>query len=209
VRGIPGLEIGLSGEITKLSDLVKTPTPALPGPSGFTQPEPGPPVKFSLSIGVNGKGYKVDATGGIDLNKRVITAGISFSLLESGVKYQVPSSVFDDLNKAGTQLQKAVNKLMGVPDQPATTTAVGQPPSPPPVASSPELSDLSDVVDAVSNIIDAMDKIDKAKVDAAPRPTLKVGPTVTIPVGPPREGTFDDPLGNKPIVGAGVTGTFD
>jgi len=209
VRGIPGLEIGFSGEITKISDLIKTPTPTPPGPSGFTQPEPGPPVKFSLSIGVNGKGYKVDAVGGVDLNKRAITAGISFSLLESSVKYQVPSSVFNDLNKAGAQLQKAVNKLMGVPDQPAATTAVGQPPSPPPVASSPELSDLFDVVDAVSNIIDAMGKIDKAKEEAATRPTLKVGPTVTIPFGPPREGTFDDPLGNKPIFGAGVTGTFD
>lgn len=207
VRGIPGLEIGLSGEITKLSDLVKSPTSPQPGPGGFIQPIPGPPLKFSLSVAINGKGYKIESTGGIDLSKRTITAGLAFSLMESGVKYQVPSSVFDDLNKAGAQLQKAINNLMSVTDQAAATRAVGQPPPSPATAPTPGLSDLFDVVDAISNIVDAMDKINKAKEKNA-IPTLKIGPTITIPFGPPRAGTLDDPVGNAPMFGIGITGTF-
>ena len=208
VRGIPGLEIGLSGEITKLADLVKTPPAATPRPDGFVPPPPGPPVKFSLSVALNGKSYKLEATASLDVNKRTVDAGLSFSLMDANVKYQVPSSVFDDLNKAGSDLQKAVNKLMGVQNQSPSTRAVGEPPPDAVVPADADLSDLTDALDAISSIADAMDKMDKAREKAA-RPTLKIGPTITVPYGPTREPTFTDPLGNSPIYGFGLKGTFD
>jgi hypothetical protein len=211
VRGLPGVEIGLAGEITKLSDLLNPPTPTT-APGGFTQPTPGPPLKFSVSAAVNFKGFKFEASTALDLGKRTETSGLYVTLLESKVEYQVPSSVFDDLNKAGAQLQKAVSNLMGVADQQVATAPVGQPappaPAPPPAATaSATLGYLSDVVDGMSSVLDAMDKIEKSKTTPA-QAKLKIGPQLTVPFGPTRAPTPADPLGNSPSIGFGLSGTF-
>jgi len=203
VRGIPGLQIGLSGEITKLADLIESPASTPTGPSGFMQSRP---LRFSLSIGVNGKYYSVDATTSVDLSERAITTGISLTLLGSNVKHQVPSSVINDLNVAGEQLRNVVNKLMGTADQPASPTADELQPSPSPATPSPELtSDLSDLADAIGKIIEAMDKIDKSKGEEA-RSTLTFGPTATIPYGQPGEDGKNSNL--VPSVGFNFGGTF-
>jgi hypothetical protein len=211
VRGLPGVQIGISGEITKLSNLFNQPAPVTT-PSGVTQPAPGPPLKFSLTAGFNSKGFKIEASTELDLEKRTETTGLFLTLIESNVKYQVPSSVFDDINKAGAQIQKAVNNLVGVADQQVAQAPVGAPPPPPPAAPGPvtassALSNLADIADGISSILDAMDKIDKAKTAPA-QFKLKIGPQLIVPFGPERAPTATDPLGNRPVVSFGITGTF-
>lgn len=201
VRGLPGVEISLAGEITKLSDLFSTPppTPAMPGAAAPAPP--GAPVKFSLSAAVNFKGFKIEASSEANLSTRALTSGLYVTLIEEGHKYQIPSSVLNDLRKAGAQLQKAVNALMGVANPPAATKPVGAPLPPEPAASTDPLSNLADVIDAISTIVDAMDKIDKAKKERA-QPKLKIGPQVIEPIGP------STGPANAPSFGFGVTGTF-
>jgi hypothetical protein len=53
VRGLPGVEISLSGEITKLSDLLSPPSPTPAWPGAAASVSPGPAVKFSLSAAVS------------------------------------------------------------------------------------------------------------------------------------------------------------
>ena len=157
MRKILRLQIGLPWDF---SDLIKSPTP----PSTTKQTcitAPWSPTKFSISSAIDGRGYRVEATGGIDLTERMMTAGIYFTLVEeSGSKYQLLISMFDDLNNAGKKLQKAINNLMSVPDQPVATTAVGQQsessnklPSSPPSQPSPSKTDLSDLLDVVKAVL--------------------------------------------------------
>jgi hypothetical protein len=200
VRGLPGVEISLAGEI-KTSDLFSTPppTPAMPGAAAPAPP--GAPVKFSLSAAVNFKGFKIEASSEADLSTRALTSGLYVTLIEDGHKYQIPSSVWSDLNKAGAQLQKSVNALMSVANPPAATKPVGAPLPPEPAASTDPLSNLANVIDAISTIVDAMDKIDKAKKERA-QPKLKIGPKVIEPIGP------STGPANAPSFGFEVTGTF-
>jgi Domain of unknown function (DUF4157) len=210
IRGLPGVEIGASGEV-KIADLIKPPTPVTT-PGGFTEPQAGAPLKFTLYAAVNFKGYKIEANTVLDTAKRTETTGLYITLIESKVQYQAPSSVFDDIAKAGAQLQTAVNNLMGVADQQVSQAPVGQPPPPPPAPPGPSsasaaLGNIANIIDAFSSILDAMDKIDKAKTAPA-QFKVKVGPQVIAPYGPQRAPTAADPLGNRPSVGIGISGTF-
>ena len=201
VRGLPGVEISLAGEITDLSNLFSTPPPTPAVPGAVAPAPPGAPVKFSLSAAVNFKGFKIEASSEANLSTRALTSGLYVTLIEEGHKYQIPSSVWNDLSKAGPKLQKAVNALMGDANPPAGTKPVGQPLPPEPAASTDALSNLADVVDAISTIVGAMDKIDKAKKESA-QPKLKIGPKVIEPIGP------STGPANAPSFGFGVEGTF-
>jgi hypothetical protein len=210
IRGLPGVEVGASGEVN-IADLFKPPTPAT-APGGVTEPKAGLPFKFSLYAAVNFKGYKIEASTVLDTEKRTETTGLYVTLIEDRVKYQVPSSVFDDINKAGAKLQTAVNNLMGVADQQVSQAPVGQPPPAapaPPGPSSPTdaLGNIANIIDAFSTILDAMDKIDKAK-QAPAQFKVKIGPQVIVPYGSERAPTPAEPLGNRPAFGFGVTGSF-
>ena len=125
VRGLPGVEISLAGALALGAA----------------------PAKFSLSAAINFKGFKIEASSEANLSTRTLTSGLYVTLIEEGHKYQVPSSVWDDLNKAGAQLQKAVNALMGVANPPAATKPVGQPLPPEQAAGTDGLSNLADAVE--------------------------------------------------------------
>jgi hypothetical protein len=210
IRGQPGLSVSVKGEITKLSDLISPPPTPTVTATGFTQPLPGTPVKISLTASLNMKTYSLDATASVDVGARNVAGGLSVTFLSDGCQMIVPSSTIKDINDAGKKLQDAVNGYTMSPDtapvpaatQPIPSAAPTQPPPAPPAA----VSRILDVVQAMDTIYQAMDTIEKAK-ETCKKPKLKVGPQVTVPFGPAREPTSDDPA--RPTIGLGATYYFD
>jgi len=223
VPGIPGLEIGISGELTSLSSLVGSSSPA-PATGGAVPPPASPPVKFSLSVAINGQGFKLEASTDVNLDntqaaldntpsaldntpagihRGKITSGIYVTLIEPSIKYQIPSVVLNDLNSNGAKLQKAINALMSSPNPPAATQSVGGPPAAPAGPQS-TASSVLDIATAMASIADAMDKIDKAKKEKV-APKFKIGAGVTNPIGPPGPGGTSS---NQPVPFVGASGTF-
>jgi hypothetical protein len=236
--GDTGVEISLSGDVSKLGDLFKSaPEPAPPPPARsvlpaggagrYTRPPatsvpatgldpntpptpptaPGPTLKGTLTFAYNGKGFRVESTSVLDTGDRTFSSGLSVSFMERVVKYQVPSTVYGDLNKAGADLQKAANKLMYVHNQDAGARAVGDPAPKPEEKVKPELSDLGDALSALGDIASAMDTIDKAK-DTAVRATFKIGPTVKIPWGDPSAPLASPRQTNAPSFGIEFSVSF-
>ncbi len=223
IPSMPGVEIGLSGEVTSLSSLTGSSTPAAGAP-GAGAPKATPPLKFGLSVGYNGKGFKIEVGTEVNLDntssvldnnpsaldgtpsadhRGKVTTGLYVTLTEPQVKYQIPSSVWNDLNSNGAKLQQAINSLMGTQNPPDANQPVGGPPAAPPAAQSGPAAVIA-VATAIAGIADAMDKIDKAKKQKA-TPTLKIGIGVVDPIGPPGAGGTTS---NKPIPTIGISGTF-
>jgi hypothetical protein len=218
VPGNPGVEIGLSGEITSLSSLVSPSTPA-PG-----APKATPPIKFSLSVGCNGKGFKLEARTEANLDntnsaldntpaandatpsadhRGKITSGLYLTLIEPQVKYQIPSSVLNDINSNGASLQQAINSLLGTANPPQAEQPVGGPPAATPAAQSGTTAVMA-IATAIAGIANAMDKIEKAKTQKV-APTTTIGIGVTDPIGAPGPGGG---AGNQPVPFVAVKTTF-
>jgi hypothetical protein len=218
VPGSPGVEIGLSGEITSLSNLISSSPPA-PG-----APKASPPLKLSLSVAFNGQGFKIEASTEANLDntqsaldntpsaadgtpsadhRGKITSGIYLTLVEPQIKYQIPSSVLNDINSNGAKLQQAINSLMGTPNPPQASQPVGAPPAAAPAPQSTTTSVMA-VATAIAGIADAMDKIDKAKTQKV-APKISIGVGVVTPIGPPGPGGTSS---NQPVPFVGVKGTF-
>jgi hypothetical protein len=218
VPGSPGVEIGLSGEITSLSNLISSSPPA-PG-----APKASPPLKFSLSVAFNGQGFKIEASTEANLDntqsaldntpsaadgtpsadhRGKITSGIYLTLVEPQIKYQIPSSVVDDINSNGAKLQQAINSLMGTPNPPQASQPVGGAPAAVPGPQSTTTSVMA-IATAIAGIADAMDKIDKAKTQKI-APKLSIGAGIVTPIGPPGPGGTTS---NQPIPFIGIKGTF-
>jgi hypothetical protein len=181
-------------------------------------------VKFSLSVAINGQGFKLEASTDVNLDntqaaldntpsaldntpagihRGKVTSGIYVTLIEPSVKYQIPSVVLNDLNSNGAKLQKAINALMSSPNPPAAIQAVGGPPAAPAGPQS-TASSVLDIATAMASIADAMDKIDKAKKEKV-APKFKIGAGVTDPIGPAGPGGTSS---NQPIPFVGASGTF-